>query len=219
MKNGFTLVELSIVLVIIGLLIGGILVGQSLIDSTKINQAVRQIQQYDIAVSQFQNKFRQLPGDSNLFTLAGNNDGDFAPGDIIAGAGVPECGASICRESMSFWKHLSDANILQENYTINSDGLCSEAGNCPSLLGANLSVSSFSFIDSPAIIRNFYVPPSSTDVVLGVEALAIDSKIDDGDSESGDIRSSDQDDTLPFPCTATTIGCAMIIRIMSTNGG
>ena len=48
-KSGFTLVELSIVLVIIGLLIGGILVGQSLIESAKMNSFVRQVQQIDIA--------------------------------------------------------------------------------------------------------------------------------------------------------------------------
>jgi len=36
--SGFTLVELSIVLVIIGLLISGILVGQSLTESAQINK-------------------------------------------------------------------------------------------------------------------------------------------------------------------------------------
>lgn len=64
-QKGFTLVELSIVLVIIGLLIGGILVAQSLIDSVKIQSFVRQIQQYDIAISNFKLNFRCLPGDAN----------------------------------------------------------------------------------------------------------------------------------------------------------
>ena len=49
-KNGFTLVELSIVLVIIGLLIGGILVAQSMIGTAKITAFTRQVQQADIAV-------------------------------------------------------------------------------------------------------------------------------------------------------------------------
>ena len=53
MKKGFTLVELSIVLVIIGLLIGGILVAQSMIHTAKIQNTVRLIQQMDTAVSNF----------------------------------------------------------------------------------------------------------------------------------------------------------------------
>ena len=62
-KVGFTLVELSIVLVVIGLLIGGILVGQSLVESAKINAVVKEFQQYQIGFSQFKLKYRYLPGD------------------------------------------------------------------------------------------------------------------------------------------------------------
>ncbi len=79
-RIGFTLVELSIVLVIVGLLIGGILVAQSLMESAKINAQVRQFQQFDIAVSTFKQKFGALPGDSSLIpgslgVPVGNQDG------------------------------------------------------------------------------------------------------------------------------------------------
>ena len=73
MKNGFTLVELSIVLVIIGLLVGGILVGQSLISSAAISSTVAQIGRYDAAVGGFISKFKYLPGDAPGFV--GNGDG------------------------------------------------------------------------------------------------------------------------------------------------
>ena len=69
-KKGFTLVELSIVLVIIGLLIGGILVAQSLIDSTKMQAFIRQTGQYDSAIALFEDKFGDLPGDNSLFGTA-----------------------------------------------------------------------------------------------------------------------------------------------------
>jgi len=38
MKSGFTLIELSIVLVIIGLIVGGILVGQDLIRAAELRK-------------------------------------------------------------------------------------------------------------------------------------------------------------------------------------
>ena len=75
LKKGFTLVELSIVLVIIGLLIGGLLVGQSMIRTAKMGAFIRQIGQFDIAVSNFRTKYGYLPGDSPYHTAAGDGDG------------------------------------------------------------------------------------------------------------------------------------------------
>jgi len=63
MKKGFTLVELSIVLVIIGLLIGGILVGQSLIEASKISKIVRDVYQIQVALRTFKAKYKFFPGD------------------------------------------------------------------------------------------------------------------------------------------------------------
>ena len=63
MKRGFTLVELSIVLVIIGLLIGGILVAQSMIDTARVSSTVSKLSQFDTAIANFQTKYNSLPGD------------------------------------------------------------------------------------------------------------------------------------------------------------
>jgi len=70
MKKGFTLVELSIVLIIIGMLVGGILIGQNLIESAKINSFVRQMQQIDAAASLFKDKYKSIPGDADIARAA-----------------------------------------------------------------------------------------------------------------------------------------------------
>jgi prepilin-type N-terminal cleavage/methylation domain-containing protein len=63
-KNpGFTLIELSIVLVIIGLLAGGILIGRDLIREAELRSQIRQFQEYELAYRTFQTKYDCLPGD------------------------------------------------------------------------------------------------------------------------------------------------------------
>lgn len=63
MKKGFTLVELSIAIVIVGLLIGGLLVGQSLVESARINKILSGNSQLKIMINQFYSKIKCLPGD------------------------------------------------------------------------------------------------------------------------------------------------------------
>lgn len=64
MNRGFTLIELSIVLVIIGLIVGGVLTGRDLIKAAEARAQIAQIEKYNTAVHTFQTKYnRQLPGD------------------------------------------------------------------------------------------------------------------------------------------------------------
>lgn len=73
MKNGFTLVELSIALVIIGLLIGGLLVGRTIMESAAVNATVSQIGKFDSMTMAFKSKYKYLPGDAPAF--GGDGDG------------------------------------------------------------------------------------------------------------------------------------------------
>lgn len=61
--TGFTLVELSIALVIIGFLIGGVLMGRDLIKSAEIRAQINQIERYNTAVNIFKLKYKAIPGD------------------------------------------------------------------------------------------------------------------------------------------------------------
>jgi prepilin-type N-terminal cleavage/methylation domain-containing protein len=59
----FTLIELSVVLVIIGLIVGGILVGQELVHQAQIRAVVSQEVQFQTATATFREKYQCLPGD------------------------------------------------------------------------------------------------------------------------------------------------------------
>jgi prepilin-type N-terminal cleavage/methylation domain-containing protein len=63
MRKGFSLVELSIVLVILGLLTGGILAGQSLIHAAEMRKTIRFHSDFQAAWNTFRDKYFALPGD------------------------------------------------------------------------------------------------------------------------------------------------------------
>lgn len=79
-KNGFTLIELSIVLVIIGLVSAGVLVGRDLIRAAEIRGDIAEIEKLKVAVSTFRGKYNCIPGDckdaASLFTGATSGNGN-----------------------------------------------------------------------------------------------------------------------------------------------
>src|SRR5881628_1216539 len=66
MKNrpqGFTLVEIAIVLVIIGLLLGGILKGQEMITQAKIKNVIADFSGVSAAYHGYVDRYKKIPGD------------------------------------------------------------------------------------------------------------------------------------------------------------
>jgi prepilin-type N-terminal cleavage/methylation domain-containing protein len=120
-NHGFTLIELSIVLVIIGLIIGGILVGQELVGQAATRATLAQIQKFNTAANTFVTKYGYLPGDLPVTPAAqfgfsgmscnggqgardGNGllDGYTSPHNLYQGVG----------ENELFWSDLSTAGFI-----------------------------------------------------------------------------------------------------------
>jgi prepilin-type N-terminal cleavage/methylation domain-containing protein len=91
-RTGFTLIELSLVLVILGLLIGGVMAGRALVESAQLRKAVRQLSDVDAAYAAFKLKYNCLAGDCadaanfNPSWYSGNGDGNITYEDEFAAA-------------------------------------------------------------------------------------------------------------------------------------
>lgn len=149
MKNGFSLVELSIVLVILGLLTGGILAGQNLIRASELRSVTTQRDQVISAVHTFRDKYFALPGDmrnaTNFWGAAHatattclttiSSDGSTCDGDgdgrLIS--------TSTSHEGFRFWQQLANAGLTEGNYTGVADGSTSYSATTANSLRGKLN--------------------------------------------------------------------------------
>ncbi len=215
-NRGFTLIEISIVLVIIGLIVGGIIMGQSLIRTAEINSITKDLEKFKTAVYAFRTKYNYLPGDmkdaqslwgamsdctqpqTTTATCNGNGDGYVTPN--------PSATATSGYEDFMFWKHLANAGLIQGNYIGITDGATytsvtsqnSPSGRIDGSLwqvgysGIQISSSwgAFDGVYNQLIEHGIYMADDSpyNNILTTSEALALDMKYDDGKPGTGKLR-------------------------------
>jgi prepilin-type N-terminal cleavage/methylation domain-containing protein len=156
--NGFSLVELSIVLIILGLLTGGILGGQSLIEAAKLRSIGQEYEKFNIAINAFKEKYNSIPGDmTNATQFWGRaDDGTFSgncadPEDDL-GTGTQTCNGDgdgkvgmwapswVYYDTFRFWQHLANAGMIDGNYT----GVPDPSDDDHTIIGVNAPASRYS---------------------------------------------------------------------------
>ena len=189
-QQGFTLIEIAIVLVIIGLLLGGVLKGQELIQNARVRNIIAQQEGIKSAFFGFQDRYRGIPGD---YLVANANTNIPGANMVCGGDGDSLIETTTTTGSPEFicaWYHLSRAGFVTGSYTgtgANPDPANSPAnpfGGVMQLVFDNIYLANVA--GAVPSIHNIKTGINIPSVVLA----EVDRKIDDGSPVTGTFRFS-----------------------------
>lgn len=169
-QQGFTLVEIAIVLIIIGLLLGGAIKGQELIANAEVKRIKDDYDKISAAMYAYRDRYAALPGDDNRAAARfglGNGKNGSGNGQLAGGWNS----TTNNNETRLFWLHLREADYLtqagqdQPNHTYGGR------------IGVQETIATLG--------RSLCFEALPLDV-----AQSLDELHDDGNGDSGDIRQS-----------------------------
>ncbi|MDX1975272.1 MAG: prepilin-type N-terminal cleavage/methylation domain-containing protein [Rickettsiales bacterium] len=242
-QSGFTLIELSIVLVIIGLIVGGVLVGQDLIKAAEIRATVGQIEKYNTSVNAFRSKYKGIPGDipnaANFWaslaggtaSQAGEGNGDGLVQSLSADDTVCATLNCVSGEGAIFWYQLAQANLISEAITTTDFTDVTLAISDSVLPLAKMGKGIRVAVNAAGGLNYFVLANTSGTAASGVptyawgltptEAFQIDSKIDDGLPAIGTVVSisaaAAPGTAVGNPCATGTASTSIYSTVTTPN--
>ncbi|RYE12290.1 MAG: prepilin-type N-terminal cleavage/methylation domain-containing protein [Rickettsiales bacterium] len=201
-NKAFTLIELSIVLIIIGLIIGGILAGQEIIKQAAIRGLIKDLNGIQTSVNTFKIKYNFLPGDfpnagaiwtSSTCPVGVTSSGCNGNGNWQ----IDNDGYRSGSEMYRFWQHLNLARLMSGNYigTLSSASIFQSNYSNNTFIGARYTTSYGSLNNNYFEIGGWSSDSTvpNKGAFTPIDAYAIDLKIDDGIANSGKLFGSDAD--------------------------
>ena len=193
-KSGFSLVELSVVLVIIGILIGGIVAAKTMIASTRRTALISDWQKYSTSANSYFSKYNYWPGDDAEAT------NKWAGATVGSGDGA--LGIQTSQEYMYFWQDLALAGFITGSYT----GAWGSVPTAPipdsymthyyDSTGSNATNQALYVTGTRPATFVGYSSSTGTAILTARGAAGIDVKIDDGIYNTGNV-------IAPAGCTYT----------------
>lgn len=200
-QNGFTLIEIAIVLVIIGLLLGGVLKGQELIQSARVRNLVSLQDGVKAAFFGFQDRYRAYPGDYSQASVNINCSPACTNGD---GDGQIELLAATVAEHVAVWEHLSRAGFMNGSFTYNATPSAATSPTNPYGIPLQLIYDN--------VYADVATAPAKHNLKTGNQIPSdviaeLDRKIDDGNPRLGSFRFSayTQGGTAPTAANCHTV--------------
>ncbi len=200
--KGFTLIELSIVLVIISLIVGGVIGGKALINSSELQSIITDVNGFKTAINTYKLNYDTLPGDhrdawsyfgGGVNTICGAN-ADANASDGCNGDGNGRIDGK--NEEVRAWQHLALADIyhgvspvagLTGTYDLGENLPRSKRGQTGYVMGY-----SYVYMKRAGNDISYAAPRDNgntfdTAVLSVKDAISIDKKMDDGLADSGDV--------------------------------
>lgn len=246
-QRGFSLVELSIVLVILGLLVGGILGGQALIHAAELRRVHTDVEVYTATVNAFRTKYFHFPGDmpnATRFwgvhsTLCPSETGDADADGACNGDGDGRVESSgDFGEHTFFWNHLSKAGLAPGNYGMDWTSGVTMGEHVPVSAFANASYRPAYYVRRGPTDTWFFEGLEGHNFRYGVpnngecnscfnsipglgaaDAWSIDMKMDDGKPGMGRVQTAHGEyGTVPTYCTDTNDSAAAATAEYDVSG-
>ena len=205
-RSGFSLVEMSIVIVVIGLILAAVMKGQTVIDAARVRALISEVNTYKTAVNSFYAKYNALPGDfteARIYWTASNTQNGNGDGRLSFknGAGI--------YEGYQAWQHLSNENMVATPFLgtqttavaeLDKDipkartggGYFFDYGSIAQLLTDNILV-----LGTPLASRDRLVVDGT---VSAKQAYEMDIKTDDASPVSGAIQAQEGSTGKPETC-------------------